>query len=185
MLEFDRPQCARVLVALVLGLFLFVLTGCASSPPKVVEDGLAVRVEVGDQLNPNASGQSAPVFLRIYQLADKTAFARATYDELATNDKAALGADLLARRDVEVCPVQADTVAAGGAVAGCSGQARIKLQLDRITKAEYVAVVAEFYHLHDPQGNWRAVTATPKAGQSDSSVLVIKLQRSSVSVGFE
>lgn len=159
--------------------------GCASQPEQEIKGGLAVRVEVGGQLNPDASGRPSPVFVRIYQLSDKTAFEQASYADLANSDKATLGATLLARKDVEVCPVEKAATDSAASGAGCAGEKMVEFALDHMAAAEYVAVMAEFYHLHDPQGNWRAVTGYDEGGFFGTPALVIHLERSSIGVGFE
>lgn len=182
MLKFNRSQCVKLLTLLAVGIFAAVVAGCASQPPKQIDNGLKVRVKVGENLNPNGLGRPSPVFVRIYQLTDKTAFLDATYGDLSANDKAILGSSLLSRRDVEVCPVEAGTGESTAPASGCTGKTVVEFPIDLITKAEYIAVMAEFYHLHDPQGNWRTVTTFSKG---DAPVLLIQLQGSSVSAGFE
>jgi len=112
------------------------LAGCGGSPkpppPTVVE----LTVTAGPLINPDESGQSSPVILRIYQLAAGGAFDKADFFALYQNESATLGADLLAR----------DQLALAG------GETR-KITLQPNAGARLLGVVAAFRDIDNAE--WR------------------------------
>ncbi len=63
-----------------------------------------VRLTAAAGANASASGQGAPVVVRIYQLGSTAAFDKAEFFRLLNADAATLGADLIAKDEVLVAP---------------------------------------------------------------------------------
>ncbi|KQQ49350.1 type VI secretion protein [Pseudomonas sp. Leaf127] len=96
------------LIALAL-----LLGGCSSkpgeppalAPVEAAEDGaITLYLQAAAGLNPGASGQPAPVRVRIFELKNSAAFSRADYFALAERAGDALGADLIDQDEVLVRP---------------------------------------------------------------------------------
>ncbi|MEO1192087.1 MAG: type VI secretion system lipoprotein TssJ [Pseudomonadota bacterium] len=95
----DLKQAPRVLAALLV----LALAACSSDdvPPPT---GLKLSLVASDEINPQGDGSAAPLVVRLYQLADSGAFMEKTFFEIYDDPVAALGADLLARREYVVTP---------------------------------------------------------------------------------
>lgn len=85
--------------------------GCASKPPPVIEipttevqlqGQLAAAVDV----NSNATGQAAPVLVRVYELASDDVFNNTDFFALFDHEQAVLGAALVRTRDFMLAPGQ-------------------------------------------------------------------------------
>ena len=57
-----------------------------------------------EELNPDDKGSPLSVLVRVYQLKDVKSFSAATYSQILSDDKAILGADLLARKELVLSP---------------------------------------------------------------------------------
>jgi type VI secretion system protein VasD len=112
------------------------LAGCAGATSKPVEARFTVSASAS--LNPDARNQPSPVVLRIYELAARDEFDRATFFELYDHDKDVLGKAALARTVMVVRPGE---------------QLRFTHALDPATRA--VAIVAAYQRIDDAR--WRAV----------------------------
>ncbi|MBA1147257.1 type VI secretion system lipoprotein TssJ [Ectothiorhodospiraceae bacterium WFHF3C12] len=180
-----RTDCV-IRAVLFLTAALLVAAGCASQPSTEV-DAVDGRIVVGPNLNPNAEGRPSPVFLRIYQLKDPAAFNTASFGDLADADADVLGASLLSRDEFELCPLEAPASARSARVESrCQGE-QLPVTLDVKGNARYLAVMAEFYDLHDPSGSWRDVAEVPEEsmfGLFGSREFVVELRRATVSVRF-
>ncbi|PWG63269.1 type VI secretion system lipoprotein TssJ [Sediminicurvatus halobius] len=174
---------------IVLGvLAALTVVGCGSTPPSAEIEPVEGRIVVGPNLNPNAEGRPSPVYLRIYQLADSVPFTSASFEELADRDREILGASLISRDEFELCPLEtAGAVGAGQARSRCQGEV-LPVTLDVRGDTRYLAVMGEFYDLHDPSGSWRAVTEIPEEGLLGlfgSREFVVDVRRATVAVRFE
>jgi len=85
---------------LILGAALVLLSACGG-PTWVYLRGLK-------PMNENERKESTAVDLRIYQLKDDSRFNQATVDKLWTDDKGALGDDIIAMKQITVQPGVAD-----------------------------------------------------------------------------
>lgn len=155
------------------------------------------QIDVGKNLNPDASGRPSPLFVRVYQLKTAETLLGATYQDLFRNDAATLGADLLKREIFEFCPAtegagaENDEKDQGKSRSGPLCHSRdlpIKISLE--PDARYLGVVAAFYDIRDPTGRWRQVREIPQPKErfmrSDVPPKVrIKLERTTVSLSFE
>lgn len=106
---------AVIFVLAVLG-----LTACSGPMVKVA-------LQSNQGLNPDKSGESLPVVVRVYQLNDKGAFESATFNQLWKQDEGVLGKTMLTRSEVILNPSSQD-----------------KVELDRHEQAKYVGIVAIF-----------------------------------------
>lgn len=121
---------------LLVATVLFV--GCSSQESKVggmfkLQTDLTVTVDAANNINPDVRDDPSPVFLRVYELSDRDAFAQADFIELYERDQSALGDALVQRR-------QLPRIAPGDLQ-------RHKLVLDSSTR--YVGVLAEFFQYED------------------------------------
>lgn len=97
----------RISVLLAVAATLL-LTACAKDPAPAIADKAAAPLILHLQaiagLNPGADGQPAPVRVRVYELKNAAAFARADYFALADRAQATLGNDLVDQDEVLVQP---------------------------------------------------------------------------------
>lgn len=107
----------------------------ASPPPPQLVD---VALEAAAGLNPDTSGRPSPVAVRLYQLKSAGKFANADFFALFDHDAASLGADLLAREDLDIAPAASRTVV-----------------LERAKDARQFAVLAAYRDVDSAR--WRAV----------------------------
>lgn len=124
-----------VLVALTLS----VLAGCASTPKPAT---IKVSIEVDADVNPDARGRPSPIVLRYFELKTLAAFQGADFFSLFERDKETLGAELVAREELQLMPKD-------------QRKFERKLQLD----TRYIDIVAAFRDLERAQ--WRAAVAVP------------------------
>jgi len=107
----------------------------ASPPPPQLVD---VALEAAAGLNPDTSGRPSPVAVRLYQLKSASKFANADFFALFDHDTALLGADLLAREDLDIAPAANRTIV-----------------LERAKDARQFAVLAAYRDVDSAR--WRAV----------------------------
>lgn len=119
---------------LVLGLYLLIVAGCSSRESKVggmlnLKTDITLKIESAPNLNPDHQGESAPVFIRFYELNSDEAFAGADFIELYERDKSVLGDSFVQRRKLpRIAP----------------GESREhEMVLDANTR--YVGLLAEFF----------------------------------------
>jgi len=94
---------------LIAALALVLLGACSKDAP--VEpaaadpaSGITLYFSAAAGLNPGATGTPAPVRVRLYELKNSAAFARADYFALAERAQATLGADLIDQDEVLLQP---------------------------------------------------------------------------------
>jgi type VI secretion system protein VasD len=123
---------------LLLTLVALALAGCSNQESRVggmlnLKTDLTLTVEAAQSINPDVQSSPSPVFLRVYELNSREAFAQADFIELYERDKSALGDTLVQRRQLpRILP----------------GETRAhKLVLDSNTR--YVGVLAEFFQYED------------------------------------
>lgn len=92
-------------------LVVLLLTSCAEKPllpmqpVTAAEDArVALHLVADDQLNPGATGDPAPVRVRLYELKNAANFMRADYFALAERATPTLGADLIEQDEIWVHP---------------------------------------------------------------------------------
>jgi type VI secretion system protein VasD len=134
-------SCAAVLL----------LTACAHTPhdrtaANALEQAQAKwTLSATPSLNPDANGRASPLVLRLYALAARDAFDRATFFELYDHDGTVLGRSALARRVIVLRPGE---------------RIRFYEPLDADTRS--LAVVAAYQRID--KADWRAIVdVTPSA----------------------
>jgi type VI secretion system protein VasD len=117
-----------------LALVLAATAGCATLRPK---PSVTVSVQADSRMNVVNDRANAAV-VRVYELTSRANFDRASRAALWRDDSAALGGELVAKRELTLLP---------------DAKESLKIGLKKPTR--FVAVAADFY---DPDGDgWRAV----------------------------
>jgi len=93
----------------VAALALLAGTASCSSPPPPPPTVVNLTVSASPGVNPTASGQAAPIVVRVYQLASTTGFEQAEFFQLFNQDQAFLKTDLIKRDDFLLAPGQTKT----------------------------------------------------------------------------
>lgn len=125
-----------------------------------------IKIEAAAGVNPDEKGQAKPIKVRIYELKTAEAFNTADYFALDTTDKTLLGADLLAKDEFILKPLETKTIV-------------------RTSNPEtaFIGVLAGYLDLS--QSVWRVVHKLPPAPAAawyramlpaNKAKLVIKLQ---------
>ncbi len=99
---------SRITTVFYFGALILIstLAGCSSSKSRVggalsLNTDLTINFDVGENINPDASQRPSPVFLRLYELADPTAFEKADFIDIYERDAAVLGDSLVARQQLK------------------------------------------------------------------------------------
>ena len=87
-------------IVLLLGIAACAAPPPPPPPPTVVELKMSTTADV----NPTATGQGAPVNVRIYQLASPAGFEKAEFYRLFSQDTATLGADIVKKDEYLLAP---------------------------------------------------------------------------------
>jgi type VI secretion system protein VasD len=148
----------------LLVLTCVVVIGCGSSPPKPVKAHMTVAAAA--DVNPDASGRASPIVIRIYQLKDDAKYNNADFFALFDDDQKVLGADMLAREEVELAPGEQRQVDV--AVAG---------------EAKFVAALGAYRDIRNAQ--WRISQPAPKKGFKNivkKDAVTIKAERAKVTL---
>ena len=90
-----------VLASVSMVLITVLLTACGSAPKK---ETLEIRITATSDVNPDLNNRPSPVILHILELTAIDAFNRATFFELTENDAAALGGDVLNKKEIILTP---------------------------------------------------------------------------------
>ncbi|MCC8938366.1 type VI secretion system lipoprotein TssJ [Bradyrhizobium sp. Arg62] len=149
----------------VVGGTLLVAAGATNCSTDKISKTTSIKfvVEADEFVNPNAHGKPSPVVVRIYELKSTATFTQAQFFELFDDDVKRLGADLVAKREVELAPGD-------------------KVDFERNTPIETrnVGVIAGFRSGNDAQ--WRS-TAEIKPDRDNR--ISVKLTAEAVSIGGE
>ncbi|MBS0543086.1 MAG: type VI secretion system lipoprotein TssJ [Proteobacteria bacterium] len=148
----------RALPLVLAACTLSLLSACGSAQPKptVIE----AAVEAAGDLNPDSRGRASPVVVRLFELKSDAAFNRADFFSLWDRETQTLGADQLAREELQLRP-------------GEHKSFERTLQPD----TRHVAVIAAFRDLE--RARWRcAITVVPHQKQP----ITIKLESRAVSI---
>ena len=124
-------------------LFIMLLAACAKDAPPAADaalgaNALTLNFQAIAGLNPGASGQPAPVRVRIFELKNTANFNRADYFGLVERAPATLGPDLIDQDEVLLQPGE---------------QLSIQRPLDPATR--HVGLVVGYREID--QAQWRAV----------------------------
>lgn len=158
---------SRALIA-SLSVLALALCACASkSPNERVET--RTQLAAGTDLNPDGSARPSPVVVRIYQLRGDTEFLNGDFFALYSNEKNALGANLVTRDEFVVNP-------------GEHREVRIGLS----NEARYVGAIAAFRDLTG--AHWRALQLRPRRTFSSGFArvtVIINLEHDSLTLALK
>ena len=131
---------------------LFV-SGCGGRNREQPKTKLNITVFADTSVNPNEEGTPSPVVVRVYELKGVGAFNQVDYFDLLDDDASALGADLIAKQEIELKPGD-------------------QTELDRPTtrEAEYLGVVAGFRDISSAQ--WRTTYELKSRRRNRVTILV-------------
>jgi type VI secretion system protein VasD len=144
--------------------------GCAKAPvvePPPAPVSIVVAASATSDANPDAEGRASPVLVRVYQLADATAFTKAELLPLWDQEAATLAASLVARHELRLEP---------------GGDGQVGFELD--PRVRSIAVAAAY---RDFRGaNWRAVAQVPDRPAPGSTLrLVVDVERLTVAARWQ
>lgn len=124
---------------------VLLLAGCgATAPPPACQlsDTSPLVIEASDRLNPDASGQSLPTIVRVYQLRDVGALEQASFEDVWRRPDQTFEKSLLAQDEITLYPRQV-----------------VRRPFDRDPKANFIVAVGIF---RTPVGTtWRTVLELP------------------------
>ncbi|MDD5035260.1 MAG: type VI secretion system lipoprotein TssJ [Methylococcaceae bacterium] len=101
-----------------------------------------LQIEAGSDINPGSQGAAAPLVIRIYELRGLSAFNSADFFALYDKDQAALGGDLVQKRELLIRPGEKQT-----------------LLLDPAEGVGFIGAIAAFRQLDASQ--WRVSASIP------------------------
>jgi len=136
----------RFLLAVATALLLTACAKDAASPQAEDAEADTAAVELHfhaiSGLNPGATGQPAPVRVRIFELKNAATFSRSDYFALAERAQATLGADLIDQDEVLIQPGQ-----------------QLSLQRDLDPATRHIGLLVGYRELD--QSLWRTVINVP------------------------
>lgn len=97
-----RSMLLRSITAAIVALGMVQLVGCGSKEPKPTT--IAAQVIAAPTVNQDASARALPIVVRVYELKSLGAFEKADFFALYEQDEATLGADLLAKDELNLRP---------------------------------------------------------------------------------
>ncbi|MFL6534948.1 MAG: type VI secretion system lipoprotein TssJ [Pseudomonas sp.] len=158
----------RFLLAVAAALLL---TACAKDaaqpqPEEAEADTAAIELHFHAiaGLNPGATGQPAPVRVRIFELKNAATFGRSDYFALAERAQATLGADLIDQDEVLIQPGQ-----------------QLSLQRDLDPSTRHIGILVGYRELD--QSLWRTVMNVPPREYTEYQIsLDVRAVRSAVVV---
>jgi type VI secretion system protein VasD len=131
---------------LFLLLVACLLAACASKPPK--PEPARARLVASGEVNPDSSGRSSPIVVRLFQLRTDGAFTGAEFFDLYSKEKEVLGESLVSREEYVLTP----------------GETR-ELEIPLNAQTRYLGVLAAYRDIRAAQ--WRAVTRAPEKTLTD------------------
>jgi type VI secretion system protein VasD len=93
--------------------FSLLILGCASTPepePPPPPTVVNLQIESAGVINPDGSGNTAPVMLRIYELRESSGFDSADFFALFDREQATLAADLVRKQELLIKPGESKTL---------------------------------------------------------------------------
>ena len=158
---------SRALIA-GLGLLALALSACASkNPNERVET--RTQLAAGTDLNPDSNARPSPVVVRIYQLRGDMEFLNSDFFALYSNEKTALGANLVTRDEFVVNPGE-----------------RREVRFGLSNEARYVGVVGAFRDLTG--AHWRALQLRPRRTFSSGYArvtVIVNLEHDSLTLALK
>lgn len=108
-MEMSSAILRRSVAILFLGLAAFALHSCGGKPkkpPTVEKTRLDAQVIAAQDVNQDKAGRSLPIVVRIYELKTLGGIQSADFYSLYDREAEALGADLVAREELNLRPGQ-------------------------------------------------------------------------------
>jgi len=93
------------------GALVLLLAGSCSPPPPPPPTVIKVQATAAADANVTPQGAGAPVIIRVYQLASKSAFEGAEFHPIFNRDAATLGADLVKKDEFLLAPGSSKSLA--------------------------------------------------------------------------
>lgn len=109
MIRLPLVHLLRLVVVAMLGALLGAC-GSTGQPAPLEPSKLDLTVVASNDVNPDDKGRAAPILVRIYELGIDAAFQEADFFSLQTQDRATLGADMLARDEFILRPGETRTI---------------------------------------------------------------------------
>lgn len=158
----------RFLLAVATVLLLTACAKDAANPQSEEDEADTAAVELHfhaiNGLNPGATGQPAPVRVRIFELKNAATFGRSDYFALAERAQATLGADLIDQDEVLVQPGQ-----------------QLSLQRDLDPSTRHIGILVGYRELD--RSLWRTVLNVPARQYTEYQIsLDVRAVRSDVVV---
>ena len=122
------------------------LAACAAKPPK--PEPARARLVASGEVNPDSSGRSSPIVVRLFQLRADGEFTGAEFFDLYSKEKEVLGESLVSREEYVLTP----------------GETR-ELEIPLNAQTRYLGVLAAYRDIRAAQ--WRAVTRAPEKTLTD------------------
>ena len=132
-----RAMGHRLIGAVILAISLVLVSGCTT--PTILRIVLVADAGV----NPDINGRASPIVVKLYEMKSLTAFNSADFFSLFNKDQDTLGAELVAREDLQLRP---------------SENRKIERQIRDETR--YFGAVAAFRDLE--RARWRAAITVPE-----------------------
>lgn len=100
------PAVRRLVAGCAAAVALAALAGCGSSkpPPPPPPTVLQAALSAASGVNPDGRGRASPVVVRVFELKTLAAFEGADFFSLWDREKETLGADLVAREELQLRP---------------------------------------------------------------------------------
>lgn len=140
----------KLLLCLVSSVLL--ISSCATMN-NIVPPSTDLQINVADNVNPDVTGRSSPVVMKIYELSSRTIFDTQDFFSLYDDPETILGPDLLKKDELELQP---DTTQ------------EYKMKLNKNTR--YVGLIVAYRDIE--QARWRSVIEVDPTGYDDISVNV-------------
>ena len=107
----DRRRFAGLSFSAFAAALLAGMAGCSSPPPPPPPPTIVnLTMAPAADANPTASGQGAPVAVRVYQLSSPAGFEKAEFFRILNQDSATLGSDILKKDEYLLPPGATKTV---------------------------------------------------------------------------
>ncbi len=94
----------RRLRPLLLASCVVWLAGCAKPPPKPAPTVIQAVLTADAGVNPDSRGRASPIVVRVFELKSLAVFNGADFFSLWDREKETLGADLVAREEIQLRP---------------------------------------------------------------------------------
>jgi type VI secretion system protein VasD len=136
----------KALYRTTICLLMCLLSACAAKPPK--PEPARARLVATEQVNPDESGRSSPIVVRLFQLRADGEFTTAEFFDLYAKEKEVLGESFVSREEYVLTP----------------GETR-ELEIPLNAQTRYLGVIAAYRDIRAAQ--WRALTRAPEKTLTD------------------